>query len=67
MDILLQICDDKKDIIYKISDKLDETDYTNQFDINIIKKCYELLKIFFIETEKDLNIGIKPHFSLLKN
>jgi len=73
LNILLQIYNDKnedvdiKDIIYKISDKLDECDYQNESDITIIKKCYELLKILFIETEKNLNINIKPHFSLLKN
>ena len=73
VDILLQIYNGKrdnldiKDIIYKISDKLDESDYQNQYDIKIIQRCYELLKILFIETEKDLNIDIKPHFSLLKN
>ena len=75
LNILLQIYNNKKnyvdikDIIYKISDKLDECDYQyqNESDIKIIKKCYELLKILFVETEKDLNIGIKTHSSLLKN
>ena len=76
LNILLQIYNndqegnaDIKEIIYKISDKLDECDYQyqNESDIKTVKKCYELLKILFIETEKDLNISIKPHFSLLKN
>ena len=68
MSIILQISsEDKIEVIYKINDQLNELDYTNIFDAQVIKRCYELLKIFFEETEKDLYIKIKPHFSLLKN
>ena len=67
MNIFLQILRDEKKIIYRINDQLNELDYQDEHDIKIIKKCYEILKIFFIESEKNLTIKIKPHYSLLKD
>ena len=66
MNIILQMVNEKE-VIYKINDQLDELDYDYEPDIKIVERCYKILKIFFIETEKYLSINIKTHFSLLKN
>ena len=67
MDISLQILNNEMEIIYKINDQLDELDCQDEHDIKIIEKSYKLLKYFFIESEKNLSIKIKSHFSLLKD
>ena len=67
MNIFLQILQDEKLIIYRINDQLNELDYEDENDVKIIKKCYEILKIFFVESEKNLTIKIKTHYSLLKD
>ena len=67
MNILLQIVNNERVLINKINERLNELDYQDEIDIKIINKCYKLLKIFFIETEKNLFIKIKTHFSLLKD
>ena len=59
--------EDHRDIIYKIYEQFEEINYRTDNMTNIINRCYKLLKLFFIETEKNLSIKIKPHFSLLKN
>lgn len=59
--------EDHRDIMYKIYEQFEEINYRTDNMTNIINRCYKLLKLFFIETEKNLSIKIKPHFSLLKN
>ena len=70
MDLLIQISNEdieKNEVLIKIKDQINNLDYNNENTTKKANKIYEILKIFIIVSEKDLNINIKPHFSLLKN
>ena len=62
INIIYQIIQDKKTIINNIVELIGKEE-----DQEKIQKCYNLLKLFLIESEKNKIIDIKSHYSLLKN
>ena len=62
INIIYQIVQDKKTIINNIVEIIGKEE-----DGEKIQKCYNLLKLFLIESEKNIFIDIKSHYSLLKN
>ena len=62
INIIYQIVQDKTTIINNIVKIIEKED-----NLEKIQKCYNLLKLFLIESEKNKIIDIKSHYSLLKN
>ena len=62
INVIYQMVQDKSIIIQNIVN-INEEDQTAEKYV----QCYKLLKIFFIESEKNVLIDIKSHNSLLKN
>ena len=62
INVIYQIIQDKKYIIDNITDVISKEENEEK-----IQKCYKLLELFLIESEKNLFIEIKSHYSLLKN
>ena len=62
INIIYEIEPNKQVIISNISSTAD-----GEEDFEKIEKCYNLLEMFFIESEKKNLIDIKSHYSLLRN
>ena len=60
--IIYEIQPNKQDILENIAGTIE-----GEEDKEKIQKCYKLLELFLIESEKNINIDIKSHNSLLRN
>ena len=65
INVIYQTKQDKDTIIDNIIEKFGPED--NEENEEKMKKCFNIIKLFLIETEKNHVIDIKSHYSLLKN